>query len=65
MLVVNRYGSVVTKVYSTDGQEMLNVVLLHQTAEIVLYGFVSAASKGSAVELRCGLGDLQEDLLDL
>lgn len=54
-----------TEIDPTDGQEMLNVVLLHQTAEIVLDGFVSAASKGSAVELRCGFGDLQEDLLDL
>lgn len=65
LLVVDRYSSVVTEVYPTDGQEMLNVVLLHQTAEVVFYGFIPAASKGSAVELRCGFSNLQEYLLDL
>lgn len=65
LLVVNGDGGVVAEVYSTDGQQMLDVVLLHQTAEVVLDGFVPAASKGSAVELGCGFSDLQENLFDL
>ena len=49
LLIVNGNSGVVTEVYSTDGQEMLDVVLLHQTAQVVLDCLVPAAAKGSAV----------------
>lgn len=58
LLVIYGNGGVVTEIYSADCQEMLDVILLDQTAQVVFDCFVPAASKGSAVELWGCFSDL-------
>ena len=55
LLIFYWNSGIVTEVNSTDGQQMLNIVLLDQTGEVVFNCLVSAHSHGSTMNFAHGI----------
>lgn len=54
-----------TEIHPTDSKQMLYIILLHQTTQIILYSLIPTSPQSSPAQLTAGLSNLEQDLLYL